>query len=516
MAGIYVLFLGVLWFFHICASAWPFRGSMMSDCKGLFSLFVDNLPEDVGLIWFGKFFNQYGVVREAYIPIKRSKVINRRFGFVRYDCASSAEVAIAKANGFWIEDRKLFVKLAAFEVQSNKLVVRRVVQDSTYISASGNISRGVDHCKQGTASHHVQLGKTDHCKGASFADVVKGRNVSPSICTIKAKVDTSVERDNWLSRSVIAKSPSRRSIESIRENFYMEGVFDVQIRALGGFYFLLTFPSIDDMKAMVEGSEVNWLGNFFEEYQPWSPNFAFEASREVWLECYGVPLHLWNHDTFFSIGKIWGEPITLDDATSKGSSFSSGRVQISSKNFGVIDQAINLEIDGRLYPIRVVKKSVTVNNLMRIACNCKCTKRDFLKNMKSDLEMGEVGESPNDVAVVAEVGESPNYVCSMEGSNVDASNDSKGFADLDLDASQTNEFDVSRSHYEVIGKGVTRVDDSTKVATCEEDGSKGNEDPSSLMTSPRPINQWIFQPLLMKTVIQAGVNYHFTRNGYAL
>lgn len=47
----------------------------------------------------------------------------------------------------------------------------------------------------------------------------------------------------------------------------------------------------------------------------------------------------------------------------RGSSFSSGRVHIETKSFGVIDQVINLEIKGRLYPIRVVGKQIVVNKL---------------------------------------------------------------------------------------------------------------------------------------------------------
>lgn len=69
---------------------------------------------------------------------------------------------------------------------------------------------------------------------------------------------------------------------------------------------VLTFPTIEDMKSMIEGLEVNWLGNFFEEVRVWSPDFIIDASRIVLLNCYGVPLHLWNSDTFFNIGRIWG------------------------------------------------------------------------------------------------------------------------------------------------------------------------------------------------------------------
>ncbi|KAG5564116.1 hypothetical protein RHGRI_000336 [Rhododendron griersonianum] len=119
------------------------------------------------------------------------------------------------------------------------------------------------------------------------------------------------------------------------------------------------------MLSMIEGPEVNWLGFFFEEFRPWSPDFTIEASRTVWLNCYGVPLHVWNSDTFFSIGRNWGEPITLDDATSKGLSFSSGKVQISTNSFGVINQEVNLEVNGKLYPIRVMEEQMVVNNMMR-------------------------------------------------------------------------------------------------------------------------------------------------------
>lgn len=120
----FYLCLFVFWCFvdsfisAVCLSF--FRGIMGCDHPELFSLFVDNLPEDVGLNWFRKFFSQYGVVKDAYIPFKRSKVSKKRFGFVRYNCASSAEVAISKANGFWIDNRKLYVKMAAFEAQGFK------------------------------------------------------------------------------------------------------------------------------------------------------------------------------------------------------------------------------------------------------------------------------------------------------------------------------------------------------------------------------------------------------------
>lgn len=104
-------------------------------------LFADNLPDDVGLLWFRKFFNQFGVVKDAFIPIKRNKVSNRRFGFVRYNCATLAEVAISKANDFLIEDRKLFVKNAAFVTHRKKPLQNKIGQDSTALSLGAKYTR---------------------------------------------------------------------------------------------------------------------------------------------------------------------------------------------------------------------------------------------------------------------------------------------------------------------------------------------------------------------------------------
>lgn len=64
----------------------------------LFTLFVDNLPNEADQTWLRNIFNQYGVVKDSYIPLKRSKR-GSKFGFVRYNCDVSTGVAIYRANG---------------------------------------------------------------------------------------------------------------------------------------------------------------------------------------------------------------------------------------------------------------------------------------------------------------------------------------------------------------------------------------------------------------------------------
>lgn len=70
------------------------NGKKILGDQQFFTLYVDNLPEDVGRQWLRKTFNNFGVVKDVYIPLKRSRVSGNRFEFIRYNCSVSADVAI--------------------------------------------------------------------------------------------------------------------------------------------------------------------------------------------------------------------------------------------------------------------------------------------------------------------------------------------------------------------------------------------------------------------------------------
>lgn len=86
----------------------------VSRITEMFTLFVDNIPEERVQTWLQRTFNKFGVVKDAFIPRKRSKRTGNKFGFVRYNCHVSAGMAVARMNGVWVENNKLFVKEACF------------------------------------------------------------------------------------------------------------------------------------------------------------------------------------------------------------------------------------------------------------------------------------------------------------------------------------------------------------------------------------------------------------------
>ncbi|KAG5542522.1 hypothetical protein RHGRI_022159 [Rhododendron griersonianum] len=84
------------------------------------TLFVDNIPEVRDLQWLSRTFNKFGVVKDVYIPRKRSKCTGCKFGFVRFECHVSTGMAIGKLNGVWVDDKRLFVKEAFFNLKDER------------------------------------------------------------------------------------------------------------------------------------------------------------------------------------------------------------------------------------------------------------------------------------------------------------------------------------------------------------------------------------------------------------
>ncbi|KAG5554540.1 hypothetical protein RHGRI_012181 [Rhododendron griersonianum] len=227
-----------------------------------------------------------------------------------------------------------------------------------------------------------------------------------------------------------------RSVESLSEAFIADGVWDIQIRSMGGNFVLLTFPSIEDMNAMLEESGLCWLGNWFDEVHRWKPDPLKEISRAVWLNCYGVPLNVWNAETFHSIGRIWGEVITLDGATSNCSSFDVGKVKISTNVFEAINQTVDLDFNGKVFPVRVVEEHVGVTNFINASCRCNkgCDAKTLGLSKSKEKPEGEMG------AIVVDMVEnsSNNGAEDVNGENKEA------VVETDLGDDESFDFDVDK------------------------------------------------------------------------
>ncbi|KAH7844858.1 hypothetical protein Vadar_032408 [Vaccinium darrowii] len=179
-----------------------------------------------------------------FVPGKRS---GSKSGFVRYDCHVSAGVAISKAHGLWIDDKKLFVKIASFGQDVNR-----------------------QNGKQ--RNHHGYI--TD----------------SSSISVTRTATATLLKMVSLL-----------KITGDLRKNNYD----NVQVRHMGGRFVLLTCANKDIRDKLIQEK---WLQKWFGEVKQWNgeaaslERFALIDADKDYIN--GLPLDIWSLKTFKSNGEL--------------------------------------------------------------------------------------------------------------------------------------------------------------------------------------------------------------------
>ncbi|KAL7243375.1 hypothetical protein ACSBR1_015718 [Camellia fascicularis] len=308
-----------------------FRGS------GMFTVFVDNLPKSMDLRGLFKLFSNYGVVKDVFIPKKRRKVMETRFGFVRYDCQVAASMGVQNAEGLWCDDKALKVRIAEYgnEVQKPKM------------QESGKVS--INLIKQ-----RIQWQPTEGIKGqCSYVDAVRGFN--RDIKRIPLKVEEI--GNGWLFVSLVVKLRAFFSFADFKKECSNRGVKDVNVRdwGEGGRVAVLTFKLVEHMKEWKVKLE-EWIYEFCISMEEWEKGKVIESERCVWLYCFGIPLILWNTKTFNDIGRVWGEVVQHDQDTINQVSFQWGKVRTITTSREFINTMVTLECKGTQYPISVCEE----------------------------------------------------------------------------------------------------------------------------------------------------------------
>ncbi|GMP40634.1 hypothetical protein CsSME_00011001 [Camellia sinensis var. sinensis] len=271
-----------------------------------------------------------------------------RFGFVRYNCPVAANMAVQKATGLWCDNRALTVKVAEF--------VRRVEAQKKPIQSS--IQRKE---MGGTGKAPWKL------KGKeSFAQVVSGKG-SGTNATLTVKV---YEVGNgWLYSSVFVRLKPLYCGAEFKSELKTRGMEDIEVREGGGRDIVLSFPSVENMHEKLKLMET-WVQDWAESVTEWKQGMSIAQQRDVWLSCYGVSLNVWNNNTFFSIGRLWGEVTSLADETSNMDNLICGKVRIVTKCMDSINETINLDCKGVLYPIKVCEDQMVTAKMVNKHCIC--------------------------------------------------------------------------------------------------------------------------------------------------
>ncbi|KAL4328291.1 hypothetical protein AHAS_Ahas13G0185400 [Arachis hypogaea] len=180
----------------------------------------------------------------------------------------------------------------------------------------------------------------------------------------KVKVIVATENLELLQRSIFGGTTKAINFESLKEMIAKNVPNVIQVREMGAYKALLTFDSVrnaDDAYTF----NMNSLLQLFHRVWRWEESEHSET-RRVWLECFGVSLHIWSVNTFRTIGGQWGEVVGCARETEMCSSFTIGRVQIDTCVMDVIQEWVHVTVGTGGF-------DVLVKEVGHEACNLLCT-----------------------------------------------------------------------------------------------------------------------------------------------
>ncbi|GAB2274971.1 hypothetical protein Dimus_009739 [Dionaea muscipula] len=304
----------------------------------LITLFIDDLPDSMDPKGLHKMCSKFGVVRDVFIPSKRSKA-GRRFGFVRFDCEVAANIAIQATNGLWVHDKEFKVKNADF---ARKVGARLHAPGISGGRHDGSTRQGSGLAVGNQWSMNTQ--PQHQLRGNSYAEVVRrGRvpvrkgipskdlemnthgekvGMQPQILIPTVRVQT--VGNGWLHRSAVAVLANHRSTEFMLESF------------------------MENSAARLSNGPQSLSAVLGER-------FGYLATES--LCTYGILVH---------------SAALIDEDTAKGARFDVDKVKISTHHISVINQEMKLLVGAKSFVIKIAEEqSVFICNT-DFRCSCIC------------------------------------------------------------------------------------------------------------------------------------------------
>lgn len=265
-------------------------------------------------------------------------------------------MAVTKLNGVWVDDKRLFVKEACFDLKDEKLKPKlpRFQGDRVGGTSQRVKSSVINEVGLSTINGHGVSHWNRKTPDRYFVQVLRGETSNPSP---SKEQDITIKYvgvgNGWLLRSAVAVMNKVVPLSMLKLSFSKEYTEEVQFRALGGIYVLITFQNSVERDALIKGP---WMERWFDRVKPWQGESA-SLKRFVWLSCSGVPLNSWNAETFKRIREVWRHFILLDEETLKDLSFAKGKILIATVETSRIEEWIRMEVQGVWYDVLVNEES---------------------------------------------------------------------------------------------------------------------------------------------------------------
>ncbi|GAB4837046.1 hypothetical protein Ancab_039548 [Ancistrocladus abbreviatus] len=320
---------------------WYGQKGGLNSSKPITSIFFTNYPADWSVSSMWRVFLRYGRAVDVFCSSKGDRR-GRGFGFVRFLDVPDAQVLLKQMMNIWIGSFKLRVAMAR--------------------NRTGGFSNKVGNFKTEREEQRIS-DKREFRTRMSFADALK-KNFDPtgnktgkssecnSIQPLSKMVFTvSEEEIQWLKECYVGEVYAEEQIPVLQDHFRMEDYYGCTIHPMGGKLVLLSSTDPSELHDLVAMGR-DWLAQWFADVRPWSCG-EVGSERLVWVRWQGMPLQLWQFDSFRRIASRWGKLISLDGSTSKKKRLDIARFLVSTSCSGLIAETVKMVVNNLEFSVKV-------------------------------------------------------------------------------------------------------------------------------------------------------------------
>jgi len=119
-----------------------------------------------------------------------------------------------------------------------------------------------------------------------------------------------------------------------------------------------------DPSLIVEAERMKdqWWRALFTSVSRWLPHVVAKQ-RHIWLRFYGLPMHVWDEQSFKKLGALFGEFLDFDDDTINLSRLDMARLLVGNTSMSFINEQLKVEVMGAGFNVWVVEEVVPVMGL---------------------------------------------------------------------------------------------------------------------------------------------------------
>jgi len=141
--------------------------------------------------------------------------------------------------------------------------------------------------------------------------------------------------------------------DSIQNSMRMEGIYKIKVTSLRGLMVLLQSDVVGEI-LRAAGNHSLWWNAQFKELKPWTLN-KVPSRRVVWLKIYGLPIHVWEEESFKLIRAQFGIFMDFDEETVSRKRLDVARIKVFPDKMGWINDQLVIKVVGEVYVLTVVE-----------------------------------------------------------------------------------------------------------------------------------------------------------------